>query len=150
MIEKNYTCIVCPISCDLTLRDDGGELTVTGNACKRGEIYAKSEYTDPKRMITTTVRITGADLFRLPVISTAPVPKAKLFECLELLYETEAKAPVKAGDTIVKNILNTGVDIIAARTMNREKGDVTAFLAAVAKSCPETEILTQPEDRLII
>ncbi len=149
MIEKNYTCIVCPISCDLTLRDEGGALTVTGNACKRGEVYAKSEYTDPKRMITTTVRIAEADLSRLPVISTAPVPKGVLSECLKLLYETEVKAPVKAGDAILQNILDTGVDMIAARTLNRAKGDVSAFLEGVAEQCPNTEILTTPEDRLI-
>ncbi len=89
----------CPISCDLTLRDQGGTLTVTGNACKRGEVYQK-RIPDPKRMITTTVKITGADLSRLPVISTAPVPKSKLGECLKLLYETEVKAPVEAGGII--------------------------------------------------
>lgn len=149
MIEKNYTCIVCPMSCDLTLRDDGGALTVTGNACKRGELYAKSEYTDPRRMVTTTVKIAGADISRLPVISTAPVPKGMLSDCLQLLYRTEVKAPVRAGDVIIKNIMNTGVDIIAARTLKKDKGDVTAFLAAVAQNCPETEILTRPEDRLI-
>lgn len=149
MIEKNYTCIVCPVSCDLTLTDDNGVLTVTGNACKRGEVYAKNEYTDPKRMITTTVRLTGAELARLPVISTDPIPKGLMADCLKLLYEMEVKAPVKVRDIIVKNILNTGVDIVAARTVQREKGGAFAFLAAVEKNCPETEILTRQEDRLI-
>ncbi len=117
MTERNYTCTVCPVSCDLTLRDEGGELTVSG--CKRGEIHAKSEYTDPKRMLTTTVVLKGADIARLPVISTAPVPKGAMAECLKRIYKTEVDAPVKAGDAIIKNILDTGVDIIAARTLDR-------------------------------
>ena len=149
MTEKNYTCTVCPMSCDIVLKDDGGQITVTGNTCKRGEAYARSEYKDPRRMITTTVRVSGADMARLPVIGTEPVPKAVLSECLNLLYETEVNAPVKAGDVIIKDILGTGTDVVAARTLKRERGDTKAFLSAVAEKYPETEILDSPEDRLI-
>ena len=42
MKERLLTCIVCPRGCALTVRLDesGKPLSVSGNACKRGEAYA--------------------------------------------------------------------------------------------------------------
>jgi len=68
-------------------------------------------------MITTTVRTENSRLRRLPIISSGPVPKAKLFACLEEIYAHTAQPPVKMGDVLIENILNTGVDIQAARTL---------------------------------
>ncbi len=119
MVEKEYICIICPVSCDLTLTDDDNNLSVSGNTCKRGESYAKNEYTKPVRMITTTVAIEGSVYPLIPVISTDMVPKEKLKKCIELLYNLKLQAPVKEGDVIVKDILDTGVDIIAAKTVKK-------------------------------
>ncbi|MBE6831025.1 MAG: DUF1667 domain-containing protein [Ruminococcaceae bacterium] len=117
MTTKQYVCIVCPMSCSIELTDDSGVLTVEGNTCKRGEEYAKNEYTDPKRMITTTVGLRGSRLRCLPVISREAVPKKLLRDCMKQLYATVVDAPVRQGDVIVANILGTGVDIIAARSI---------------------------------
>lgn len=119
MVEKEYICIICPVSCDLSLTDDNGDLSVSGNTCKRGEIYAKNEYTKPVRMITTTVAISDSVHPLIPVISTDMVPKEKLKECINLLYNLQLQAPIKEGDIIVKNILDTGVDIIAAKSVKK-------------------------------
>lgn len=119
VVEKEYICIICPVSCDLTLTDDDNNLSVSGNTCKRGESYAKNEYTKPVRMITTTVAIEGSVYPLIPVISTDMVPKEKLKKCIELLYNLKLQAPVKEGDVIVKDILDTGVDIIAAKTVKK-------------------------------
>jgi CxxC motif-containing protein len=73
-------------------------------------------------MLTTTVAITGGTLPRLPVISREEVPKALLRECLETLYTMRPAAPLRCGDIIVKNICNTGVDVVASRSMNRKEG----------------------------
>lgn len=120
MTTKQYICIVCPMSCSIELTDDNGVITayaVDGNKCKRGEEYAKNEYTTPKRMITTTVGLRGARLSCLPVISREAVPKSLLRDCMNLLYTTVVDAPVRQGDVIVSNILGTGVDIVAARSI---------------------------------
>jgi CxxC motif-containing protein len=79
--------------------------------------YAKSEYTFPKRTITTTVAIEGANIKRLAAISSSAVPKEALSQCLEYLYGIVVKAPVKMGDVIVKDLLGTGADIVAARSI---------------------------------
>lgn len=118
-MKKEYTCIVCPRSCDLVLEEKDGNITVTGNGCNRGEEYARNEYLHPRRMLTTTVKLTGSELRCLPVISSDSVPKEKLADCLEYLYGLEIEAPVKLHDVIAANILDTGVDILAARDAER-------------------------------
>lgn len=118
METKQYTCIVCPMSCRISVQvDANGDLQITGNTCQRGQAFARNEYLHPQRMLTSTVRVEAGALRRLPVISASELPKEKLLECLQQLYKTSVKAPVKCGDIIIKNICGTGVDIYAARDM---------------------------------
>lgn len=56
METRELTCIGCPLGCSLTVTIENDEIKVTGNTCKRGEAYAKKEVTDPKRIVTSTVR----------------------------------------------------------------------------------------------
>lgn len=113
------TCIVCPIGCELTitLTQNGEFGSVSGNRCKRGEEYAFREITDPRRVLTTTVAIDGAVEPLLPVRTSDAIPKARLFDAMEALKSVRVKAPVKAGQIVVKNLLNLGVDVIASRDM---------------------------------
>jgi len=113
-----YVCIVCPSSCRLTVSEEGGEIKVEGNECKRGKEHGLEEYREPLRMLTTTVAVREGFLPRLPVISTKEIPKAKLSECLDLLYMTEVTAPVRCGDVIIQNICGTGADVVASRSLN--------------------------------
>lgn len=119
-MKKEVICIVCPNSCRLTVSEQGGEITVSGHECKRGLEHGISEYRDPRRMLTTTVAIAGGTLPRLPVISTAEIPRGKLGECLQALYKVGVTAPVKSGDLIIKDICGTGVDIAASRSMSKK------------------------------
>lgn len=96
------------------------ELVVQGNACPRGKKYGIDEFTHPTRMVPTTVKIKGAFLKRLPVITQDPIPKGKIFDCMEVINQVEVEAPVQLGDVIIKNILDLGVDIIATRSMNEK------------------------------
>lgn len=116
-MKKVYTCIVCPIGCRLCVTDDGAAVTVSGNRCKRGKQHGLNEYSDPTRMLTTTIALSGAYTRRLPVISTREIPKRLMNECLRQLYQTCASAPIEAGTVIVQNIRDTGADIIAARSI---------------------------------
>ena len=122
MIEKyQYTCIVCPISCKLEVSaNDDQFMDISGYSCKRGFEYGRNEYICPKRMLTSTVKINGAKNPRLSVISSDDVEKSKLLDCLKIIYEIEVNAPIKMGDIVKKNILNTGVDIVASRSMPKK------------------------------
>ena len=124
MEKKKFICIVCPQGCNLELEINEGKYSCTGNRCKRGLEYAINECTDPKRMITTTVRILNSTNDLIPVISTEAIPKREFRKCLEVLYEMKIDAPIKMGDIIVKNILGTNVDIVAARNMKLIKKEI--------------------------
>ncbi|WP_053955373.1 DUF1667 domain-containing protein [Inediibacterium massiliense] len=116
-MKKEMICIVCPMGCHLEVDKQGEEYTVQGNKCKRGQEYAVKELTAPTRVVTTTVKIKNGILNRLPVKTKEPIPKDKIFECMKLMDSIEVTAPIHVGDVIIKDILGTGVDLVAARDM---------------------------------
>jgi len=116
-MTREFICTVCPNSCRLTVTDENGSFSVTGNTCKRGAEHGISEYTNPMRMLTSTVAVEGGPRPRLSVISTGEVPKTKLRDCLAEVYRAKVSAPVTCGDVLIGNICGTGVDIIASRSM---------------------------------
>ena len=62
------TCILCPMSCSLELLvEENRVIQVSGNNCKQGPTYAEKELINPTRILTTTVEIEGARIYRLPV-----------------------------------------------------------------------------------
>ena len=67
MEKRELTCISCPMGCQMTVSVGKGEIKVTGNTCKRGEIYAKKEVTDPRRVVTSSIRVKNGDLIRVSV-----------------------------------------------------------------------------------
>lgn len=120
LITKNLTCIVCPMGCQLEVKldSDGNVREISGNTCKRGYNYANTEFTNPTRTLTSTVRIIGAKNDRyLPVRTASPIPKPKLFEAMKLINEVEVKAPVKAGDVVCKDFVDNGIELIACKTV---------------------------------
>lgn len=119
MEVRQLTCIVCPRSCRLSV---DGEGRITGHGCKRGYEYAQEEISEPKRMLTTTISVKDGVLARLPVVSTRAIPRRLLPACLAELARVTVPAPVSYGDVIVKNIQGTGVDIIAARNIEKRVG----------------------------
>ena len=118
MKTKVMNCIMCPMGCEMTVTMENGKfISVTGNTCPRGARYAETEVTDPRRMLTTTVRIEGGLLPLLPVVSADVLPKGKIADCVAYLRNVIVQAPVKAGDVIIPDILSLGVDIVASRDM---------------------------------
>lgn len=113
---KELICIICPRGCHLSVDDN---LNVTGNSCPRGAIYAKNELTHPTRTLTSTVRIISSEEVALPVKSKDPLPKEKIFDAMEIINSTCVKAPIRIGDVVVKDILGTGVDIVATKDIVR-------------------------------
>ncbi len=112
-------CIVCPMSCRLTVEcdQDGNILQVSGNTCKRGETYARNELTNPVRVVTSTVKLSGGLDRRLPVITKGSVPKDKIFDIMDVIHTVTAAAPIKENDVLVANICGTGIDLVASRSV---------------------------------
>lgn len=116
MQSKEMTCIRCPLGCALTATtDEEGTITVTGNTCKRGEEYAYNEIRDPRRTVTSTVRIAGRVDQVVSVKTSEDIPKGKIMECMEALGRIEVVPPVEIGDIVLKNVADTGADILATR-----------------------------------
>ena len=113
---KNVICITCPKGCHLTVDEENG-FAVTGNSCPRGAEYGKNELQHPVRVVTSTVRIEGAAGPRLPVKTDRPLPKEKMFQCMELLNTITAQSPVQVGQVLAANILGTDVNIVSAKTI---------------------------------
>jgi CxxC motif-containing protein len=111
-------CITCPMGCALEVTHDGDAIVdVEGATCKRGKDYAEEELTDPRRMVTTTVRVAGGLHPLLPVYTSAPIPKARIFDLLEEIRRVEVEAPVRVGEVVLEDVVGTDVDVLASRDM---------------------------------
>lgn len=111
--EVDLICICCPKGCHLKVNIS--ENKISGNSCERGGEYGLSELTNPKRTITTTVKVNFGDLHVVPVKTEKPIPKKLNFKCIEELNNITVNAPINIGDIIYENILETGVNIVACR-----------------------------------
>ena len=119
MAVREMICISCPMGCKLTVEMDGDSVvSVSGNTCTRGERYAIKECTNPERILTSTVRIEGAAHRVLPVITDREIPLDMLFDAMEGIRKVGVTAPVKEKDVIIENILGTGANVIASRSMD--------------------------------
>lgn len=128
-MKQELPCIICPMSCRLEVEREGDQiLSISGNSCPRGAAYAQKELTHPMRMLTTTIRIMHAALPLLPVISAKEVPKEKIFDIMEAVKHVKVNAPIKCGCVVVPNVANTGIDLIAARTLDEMTDDETGDL----------------------
>ena len=118
METRNLTCINCPLGCALAIEMEGEKVIgVSGNTCPRGDAYGRKEVTNPTRIVTSTVRVTGGDADMVSVKTGQDIPKGKIFECVKALKDVEVHAPVHIGDVIVSDVAGTGVDIVATKNV---------------------------------
>lgn len=118
MEERKLTCIGCPMGCPLTVVMNGKDVvSVTGNTCRRGDVYARKEVMNPTRIVTSTVRVSGGSIDMVSVKTKEDIPKDKIFECVRALKGIRIPAPVHIGDVILTNVAGTGVDIIATKNV---------------------------------
>ena len=113
---KKIICIECPIGCSLTIDvEEGKVVSVSGNKCPKGKPYAISEIENPQRILTSTVKTHGLALKMVSVRTDKPIPKEKIFAAIKKIKETTLSKPLYAGDIIISNLLDTGVNLIATR-----------------------------------
>ncbi len=113
---KELICIVCPSGCRLKV-EEGEEIKVSGAGCKRGIVYGKEEVSAPVRVVTSTVKILGGVHKRLPVRTDRPINKSLVMQAVHSLSDIEMISPVRVGDVVIKNVLDTDVNFIATRDM---------------------------------
>lgn len=118
MKKRELVCIGCPLGCPLTVEIEGTEVvSVTGNTCKRGDVYARKEVTNPTRIVTSSVKVEGGVLAAVSVKTKEDIPKEKIFDCVKALKGVCVKAPVAIGDVVLTDVAGTGVDVIATKNV---------------------------------
>ncbi len=110
-----FTCIVCPLGCYIEAELDEGNLKIHGCRCSRGEEWVRSEIFEPKRVLMSVIRVKNGKYPVVSVKTDRPVSKDKIPHIMKLLANLEVSAPVKRGDIIVENVLDTGANIVATR-----------------------------------
>lgn len=114
----HYLCTGCPLGCRLEVEHEEGEIVeVRGFSCKRGKTFAVQEFTDPRRSVSTTVRVEGGRWARLPVKTAEQVPKDRVQELCDALHRLTLHAPVRMGDVVVGDAAGTGIAVVATRDM---------------------------------
>ncbi|MCK9275600.1 MAG: DUF1667 domain-containing protein [Syntrophales bacterium] len=118
--KETFICIGCPLGCEVTLTIDekGKILGFAGNKCKEGEKYVFEEYTNPVRILTATVLTQNSAQPLLAVRTSKPILKTMLAQGAAVLARTKVKPPVRVGDIIVPNLLDTGVDVVASANLS--------------------------------
>ncbi len=127
MTKRELTCIICPRGCQLSVTMDesaetapkapfgfgslsssvGEELSVAGNMCPRGKIYAIMECKNPVRTVTTTARTSDGGV--VAVKTESPIPKDKMMECMALINSCVVELPVRVGDVILEDVFGSSV-----------------------------------------
>ena len=116
-MEQQITCINCPVGCRMTVTvEDGKVVSVTGNTCKRGVAYAEQECVAPQRMVTAVIAVQGRKT-PVSVKTRTSIPKKDIFACMKELAALKLEAPVHMGDVVCANVCQSGVDVIATKTV---------------------------------
>jgi CxxC motif-containing protein len=114
------TCIVCPTGCKVRVVKEGTRvIEVSGNTCKRGEVYAAQEAIAPRRTLTTSIKVVGGDFALVSVKSAAPIPKGRLFDLMAEVQKLRTTAPIRVGDVVVHDVLGLGIDLVATRAVHK-------------------------------
>ena len=111
--NKEFICIVCPEGCSISAEITEKGVKTEGNKCKRGAEYVNQEINDPRRNIASSVAVSGGVRPLVPVKTSSPIPKDKIFEVMDEIKTTVAPAPIIAGQLIIVNAAKTGCNIVA-------------------------------------
>ncbi len=117
---KEFNCIGCPRGCLLSIEEQNGEYIVSGNSCPKGKEFAISEMTAPKRTICSVVKTVFPDAPVLPVRVSADIPKEMIFDVMKEINSVTLTERIGRGDTVIENVLRTGVDVIATSDLLKQ------------------------------
>jgi len=113
------TCVLCPVGCELEVaRDAAGDLQINGNQCDKGIPFAVEEVLRPKRNLATSVPLRGTAARMVSVRLSGSVPREMIFIILAEIAKLRPEAPVRRGQVLIADVLGTGVDVIATRTVS--------------------------------
>lgn len=107
---KEIQCVICPKKCNLLIDDNN---KVSGNLCSKGENYENREMIFPMRTIRLNVKTVHKKHRRLAIESDVPVPNYLVDDIVKFLRSVYVRPEVYSGEYLTKNILGTGINIVA-------------------------------------
>lgn len=117
---EKIVCVLCPMGCKIKYDALNGKIvSLEGNRCPRGISYLEDELREPKRIVPTSVKVINGEMSLVSVKTSKPIPRRLIPQFMQLVKKVEVEAPIKVGDVIIKNVLDTGADVIATRTVRR-------------------------------
>ena len=114
-MNRNLICIICPRGCSLTADIGNDGVTVSGNACPKGQQYAVNECTNPVRTVTATIRVSNRYNTMVSVKTATPVAKEKMMDVMIALRNTKVEAPLAIGDVVLTDVC--GSDIVVTKVV---------------------------------
>ena len=122
MMEREFTCIICPNGCRIKIEYEGTNINnIKGDECPKGKDYVKNEITNPLRVFTGSVLVENGDFSLVSVKTSVPIPKKYLKKIGEITRQLKVESPIKIGQIIASNLLGGKVDLIATRKIIGEK-----------------------------
>lgn len=127
MRREELVCTLCPNGCEITVEADNSEiLNVEGHECYEGMEYAEKEIFNPKRILTTTVKVRNGESPLVSVRTSSPISRDKLIPCMNKISNLTVGAPVKIGEVIAKNLCGEGENLIATRAVKSNQARNTS------------------------
>lgn len=115
--KDTVTCTICPNGCQI--KWDENNRSYIGNRCGRGAAFAEQERTNPKRSVTTTVRIQNAGHSLHPVRTKIPVSRDEVIQVVENLKNVSVSSFIKSGETVFTYHSKAGEEIPVIATAGR-------------------------------
>jgi len=121
-MKKEFTCIVCPNSCRITVEYEGNKIkSIKGAGCPKGIEYVKNEITNPVRVFTGSVLVEKGNFSLVSVKTPSPIPKKYLKNIGKITHRIKVEAPIEIGQVVASNLLNENIDLIATRKIKKGK-----------------------------
>lgn len=116
--SREVICTACPRGCPLQVRVLPEAVQVEGATCRRGVAFGEAEVRDPRRVLTTTVRVVGGTAPLAPVRSRAPISRTLIPAVLKELRTVTLAAPVALHQRVLGSAAENEVEIVAAAAVD--------------------------------
>ena len=116
-MNERLTCVLCPIGCLIETVRRGDDLEVRGNECPKGVDFAVQEILHPERNLSASVPLKGTASRMVSVRLSQSVPRDLIFPILDAIAVLRPEAPVRRGQILIADVLGSGADVVATRTI---------------------------------
>ncbi|NQT46129.1 MAG: DUF1667 domain-containing protein [Candidatus Omnitrophica bacterium] len=121
-MKRDLICTICPLGCKVMATYAHKKATaICGNRCPKGEAYALSEIRNPRRILTTTIKVEGGIFPLVSVRTNRPISRDSMRRVVKNLHNTFVKAPIEIGDRLAHGVSGSGSDIVATRSIPKKK-----------------------------